>query len=291
MGYDDEYRTSAVGWSDDYNTLVHFLRRRVQPPSLVYVTLNDIVQLRVWSPTAVSTVNLSIRMLDPANQVVPTFETVTVQPNGSVPQLLNVSNVEGFLLSASIECPGSRQGQCYVTLELARGQGSSDQTFGQVLIAGYPGQFFRIGYPQSPAKSPLDGNGAMRPIVGTTPAAGADVVDVVPAGRLWILQAVRLLFTAAAAVANRSVSLAIDDGAGHVMAQAADSTLIVATQVVSICFAPGLTSPGAPLQHNVGWVEQCRLLPGWRITTSTANIQVGDAITIPVYMVQEYVSG
>lgn len=284
------YRLPSAPTELDYNFLEHFRRFLVQPPGAVYVTVNDTIQLRVWSPDAASTVNVSIRLLLPADQIIPIFGTVTVQTVGSVPNVLSIPGAEGFLLSATIETPGAAQGQCYVTLELVRGLGTNDQTFGQLLIAGYPGASFRLGYPQSVPSSPTTGRGAIRSLTPANPPAGVDFTVLVPVGVQWILRSAAMQFAASAVVGNRTPALAIADPANVTVASVPDPTLIVATTVETLTWAPGVNSASPATLHSMGFVAECRLLPGWRIKTSTLNIDGADRYSNIAFMIEEFIS-
>ena len=116
---------------------------------------------------------------------------------------------------------GAPRGQCYVTIDLQRGQGTGDQTLGQVLHAAYPGSTGRTGYPQTPTYSPLTDRGTMRVITVGNPAAGADFSQVVPAGAQWIVRAVRSVLTTSAAVATRQASLRITDAVPNALLESA----------------------------------------------------------------------
>jgi|SRR5882672_11819435 len=274
----------------DYNKRVYFKRHHVQPPGDEYVTRDDILRLSFWSPTAASTVRLSVRVLTPEGNVDPRFETVNAQTAGTTPGVLTLNNLEGFLLSASVSSPDAPRGQVFVTLEIIRGLGSADVTRGAVLLAGYPDQLRSIGYPESPVQSSLDGRGLMRIVTGAVPAAGAEISDTVPAGRQWILRSARLSLATAAVIAARIVGLTVDDGAGAIPAEstAGVAQAISLTRVYS--FAPGFSGLNLTGVYSVPWVFESRLLPGWRIRTRTQAIDPGDQYSAAVYLVEEFIT-
>jgi len=160
-----------------------------------------------------------------------------------------------------------------------------------VLVSGYPGLVGRLGWPDGPILTPLDGRGSLRSIVGSAPAAGAELLDVVPAGRQWILRSTRVSLVTAVAVANREPSLVVDDGAGNIMAQVPIGTVIPASLTTALCWAPGATLSGlVGGDESAGWVMECRMLPGWRIRTITTAIQGADQYAAPGYMVEEFIN-
>lgn len=282
-----------AGQVEDENPYVRrivFARQEIDPPGDEYLTVDDVMVLSLWSPTAASTVQLSVRILAPSGVVDPRFEILAGQTTGTTPATLVLRNMEGFLLSASITSPNAPSGQAFVTLEIVRGRGSADLTRGAVLIAGYPDQGRSIGYPETPVRSSLDGRGMMRIVTGAVPAAGAEISDTVPAGRQWILRAARFTLVASAVVAIRRVSLTIDDGLGNVPLQASAAGTQVAgvTQVYSV--AAGFSDISNAQAQQVHFALEARLLPGWRIRTVTALIDVGDQYTAAVYLVEEFIT-
>src|SRR4051794_36291420 len=50
-------------------------------------------------------------------------------------------------------------------------------------------------------------------VTGPDPAAGAEILVTVPAGKWWLLRALRFTLVTSATVANRRPALTIDDGA------------------------------------------------------------------------------
>jgi hypothetical protein len=281
----------AIETAIDAARQVTFKRFNVQPPGNEYVTLDDVLLLSIWSPTAISTVRLSVRVLSPDGQVDPRFETRNVQTIGAAPFQLELRNMEGFLLSASVTSPDAPRGQVFVTLEIVRGRGTADLTRGAILLAGYPDELRSVGYPESPARSSLDGRGLMRIVTGAVPAAGAEILDAVPAGRQWILRAARFQLTTAAAVANRVVGLAIDDGAGNIPAESTAGIIQVAALAREYSFAPGCTGLNGTTIVSAPWVFESRLLPGWRILTRSQALQAADQYTAAVYLVEEFITG
>lgn len=275
---------------EDLIGIVQFRRKGVQPASTVYVAQDDTIELRGISPTTSTTINVSLRYMNPKGEIIPEFYTIVVNGTAAAPTLKQIPGSEGFLLSASIEGNPVQRGQCFVSLVLIRGLGSGDNTFGGVILQGYVAPVGSIGFPQTPVQQGVDGRGAMRAVVGTVPAAGGEVLDVVPAGRQWILRAARVSLTTAVAVANREATLTVDDGAGHIMAQSADPTVIAASLTFALSWAAGFVTALGVASHSIPWMYECRLLPGWRITTVTAAIQAADQYTAPVYMIEEFIN-
>lgn len=267
----------------DYNSLVHYRRRGIEFYPAVYVTQDDVILVKVWSPGVASAVNVSIRMQTPDGSVAPAFYTYNLSTVGATPAQQVIEAFEGFLLSATVETPGAPYGQCYVQLQIVRGRGTGDQTAGQLLCAGYPGAGAAIGFPQTPATSPVAGAGLTAATTVSNPAAGADWTYTVPAGLQQTLISVRAVLTTSATVANRFPVLRITSPTGQILADV--SALAAQTAGTTITY---VWMAGAPA-NNVNNVQQMalpsglRLLGGSTIQTITSGIQAGDqwsAITI-----------
>lgn len=112
------------------------------------------------------------------------------------------------------------------------------------------------------------------------PAAGTEVIFTVPAGTWWDLETLIFTLVTSGTVANRRPHILIDDGAGNVLwnwTVAADQT---AGTTVIYSGAVGVTEYSGPTGVRGGVLAyplpRIVLAPGWRILTSTTNIQAGD---------------
>lgn len=283
--------------SDDYNALVDsshdpitFRRFRVQPPTVFYVTLDDVLELNVWTPNATSTVQVSLRMQTPEGVIVPRFEThVVTATTGTTPATKRYVNCEGFLLSASIFSNAPR-GQCFVMLRIRRGLGSQDVTAGDIIVQGYPGVSGGIAFPTSPNASPLDGRGLMRSVTVANPAAGAEFSQAVPAGVHWILRSVKAVLTSSAVAGNRVARLKIADGAANVLILSSANVNQAASLAFTFNWFNGAFPSAAGPTVEVGIPGDLRLLPTWTIGTLTTLIDVGDQYSAIVLGVEEFIA-
>jgi len=276
---------------DNENRRSHrFARQYVDPWTQAYVTQDDIILVRVWTPLLTSTVNVSLRYQGVNGEIRPEFFTQSIGATASSFATIKIQGSEGYLISATVECPGTIRGQCFISLELQRGQGSQDATFGQLLISGYPGSNQRIGYPQTPCYSPLDGRGAMKSNITGSPAAGADWSQAVPSGVNWILRSIGAQLVTSASVATRSVVLNIKDGGGNIILQSAASITQAASLTFEYSFFNGAFSAAGPAAAQGGLPAEFRLLAGWTISVTTTNIQAGDQWSAIRQAVEEYVA-
>lgn len=275
----------------DYNSLVHFIRKHVQPASSVYVTRDDVLELICWVPITNTTVNLSVRMQDPDGQIIPRFETHVVAANGATPASFKLQNAEGFLLSASIETPGAPRGQAFVALRVRRGGGSADITQGEYVMAGYPGAIAGLSFPGSPVVSPLDGRGTPVLLTQGNPAAGAEAIFTVPAGVAWLVKSFRAILTTSAVASNRIVSIQARDGAGDIaFSVSAGVAQTTGTAFEYDAFA-ALTVFANPTQVYAAIPPDLLLPAGYSLRTSTAGLLAGDQWSALALLVEQFVGG
>lgn len=137
-------------------------------------------------------------------------------------------------------------------------------------------------------------SGVLKVVQGTDPAAGVEISETVPAGKLWDLLSVDTSYVASATVANRGPVLTLDDGTRDLTEIPNVFQFIVASETWNgVCWMQGMgqiTGTGggyriAPLP------SPCLLGPGYRIRTVTTNIQAGDNWGAPVFQVVEYTVG
>lgn len=263
--------------------LVTFKTKDTEPPSTLYVSQEDSLQIRVFSYLAGQSLNVLLRTLRPDGTV---FETSQNFPLAAVQtlQTFQVNLEEGYLLGLLVayNATGAAPHTNWIAVNLLR-NGSV-----QVLVSGQltPGAF--LGWPGGPMLMPRDGAGVIRSITGSTPAAGAEINEVVPTNLRWNLLAFRYSLTTAVAVANRESNLTMDDGVN-----------IFVTDVSSFTQAASLTETYAWMQNvqrQQGAQATVLTLPlpavllegGFRIRTSTTNLQAADQYTAPQYLVQEW---
>lgn len=274
-----------------YNALVDFKQRHVQPPSLYYVTRDDQLQLTVSAPSVQTTVYLSLRFMSAQGEVLPAFAPYVVPATAGTPKVITIQNAEGYLLSATVYTPNAPRGQAFVSLALKRGGGSADLTMGDLLLQGYPGAVGGISYPQTPIWSALDGRGLMRSIAVTSPAAGADWTQTVPAGVNWILRAVTAKLTTGVTVAARQASLQVTDATPRLLLDSPGGSTEAASLADVYSWFNGAA---AVIEGGVvvgGLPAEFRCLPGWIIGSSTANIEAADQWSNIVLTVEEFTGG
>lgn len=187
------------------------------------------------------------------------------------------------------------RGEAYVYLAV-RGSSFRD------LCRGYAFEGCDIHLGSFERPGPSDGRGFLRTVTGANPAAGAEVLETVPAGVWWRLIAFSAVLVASAAVANRVPRLVGDRGAATARSffiQDDGTNPITAGQTRTAQWTRGNPGPGLPGGAinadtqtgrfieglpDIDWLQ-----PGDRIRTVTAAIDVADDYAAPIYVVEEWV--
>jgi len=144
------------------------------------------------------------------------------------------------------------------------------------------------GWPGTPAKEITDGAGTIRSITGTTPAAGAEISETVPANRRWTLLTLRAALTTSAAVANRLPALTLSDGSNIIFA---GSAFFTQTASNSVAYSPApyaVTTTALAGGVALNLILPVGLKAGFKIITNTTGLQAGDQWSAPQYVVQEW---
>src|SRR5574341_684891 len=132
------------------------------------------------------------------------------------------------------------------------------------------------------------GRGTFKTIFGTNPAAGAQLNEVVPAGKWWRLVSFRCLLATSATVANRFVVLQFAEPGGSNYYNCGTNVAQTASQFIDYNAFPGnvmgQSNAGADMQIPVpidAWLG-----PGHLIKSFIQNGQAGDDWGQPTYVVE-----
>lgn len=122
------------------------------------------------------------------------------------------------------------------------------------------------------------------------PAVGSEISITVPGNAVWRLGTLRFTIQASAAVANRVVRVLLDDGSTE-FARVTCNQLVTAANFRILTFFPTCgvfnTDIGNSALVDAPWPD-VPLLPGYRIRTTTAALDAGDAYAGIVLYVAEY---
>jgi hypothetical protein len=179
-------------------------------------------------------------------------------------------------------------GQTFVMVQIVRGLAGPLVLLG-TLLQGYVTSTQGLGWPGSPIVTSTEGEPAARFIVGTTPAAGAEVTEVIPTGARWELVYLRAVLTTAVGGIDREVVLQQNDGGNTFQANLIGG-LVPASSVRAFVWAQGLpplfsdTFAGRQSAVPIG----NRILSGSTISTGTAFMQAGDQWSLVTLVVREW---
>lgn len=281
----------------------HFAQPTLYPALVggapVYVTGEDRLKLTVRNGLAGVTVRLTGRFLaaprteddDPPG--VQAFQQELVPASDRTSSTILLPLGTGWLINAEVLVSAGSPlvGQTYAVLSLVRGDAGATLDL-ETLAAGYLTALQRIATPAGSIQSSLAGAGALRSIQNAAPAAGADFTIAVPAGARWELLSLFATLTTAVAVANRVVTLTIDDGT-HVFLKSSQQQQQAASLAWDYFWAPGdqNQSSGNVLLVTSSLPHRVFLGGGFNLNAVTANLQAADAWSAQQVLVREWIEG
>jgi hypothetical protein len=197
-------------------------------------------------------------------------------------------------VTATSETTGIKRGQVYVELFL---QSPAIPLVVQ-LAAGYVYDGHALGGGEFVEAGPGGGEGFIRTVTGTDPAAGVEVSEAVPTNAVWDLLSFGYVFVASADAANRSPQIVVDDGTtANRRWGMSVGAVITANQTRTVLYVRGYSNSSiAPLQFtDTDALMIAEKLPplgilseGYRIRTVTGSIQAADNMAAPIFQVEEW---
>lgn len=134
------------------------------------------------------------------------------------------------------------------------------------------------------------GTGRIRTIRGTDPAAGNQIVETVPTGRIWRFISLEAAYTTSAVVANRQVIWFIRDNAGRDVY----FDIASAAQTASLAQNYLVAEIGHHVTFNLNIVHTFPLpidlfcLGAWSLQSFVINSDPGDDWNAPDYVIEEW---
>lgn len=266
---------------------VGFLSKAVQPPSHVYIEVNDVLQCSIASSLAGEVVTVSYRILKPTGEIVKGQFRVAV-----VTQRVISSNTEplpeGFLLSISCKATlATTRGQTFVRMFL------TDQSFGAnqpsaMLLADYVTNSLAPGFPYGRVLAPTEGPGSLATYAASVPLAGHEWSITLPANTRWKVISILASLATSAAVANRTPGVFVQS-AGALIWQAMPQGAVAAAQVANASYSSTPTQNAAsPLFLNNALPSPCYLSGTARLGSQTLNIDAADQYGAINLLVEEW---
>jgi hypothetical protein len=192
--------------------LVKFLTRAVQPPSTVYITNRDALQVSAASSQAGEALVVSWRVLKADGHVA--FSQFTMPISSDRALNLHKENLpEGFLLSLSCKAAvATTRGQTFARIFLTTsGLGGGQPA--AMLMSDYVTTAMAPGFPNGRILAPSEGPGNLRVVPVANPAFGQDWNLTVPTNARWRFVYARATLNTDASAAQRFVQFDISSTA------------------------------------------------------------------------------
>jgi len=273
--------------TQSYGKLIGLDTKHSTPPVNAYVSVDDQLLIFMSATQANIAVTVNARLLLPDGTIVPNtwnFNTNAFRSGVSFAAALPECFILSMVVTANVNSGGR---SVYVTVTLARPPiGNSVQN--QVLMQGYASLQIPLSWPNGVNQTNLDCVGNIRSITGSTPAAGANISETVPNNARWLLRAFTFSITNSATVANRVPLLQFTDGT-NVFAVCGANSALTANQTILASYTWGVPNqlPNATVLVTA-LSEFLFLSAGFKIQTAVANLQAGDQLTAPQYLVEEW---
>jgi hypothetical protein len=268
---------------------VRFLTSGVPPPSVIYVGPDDKLFVVVLNSAANAQIEVSYQVIR-ADGSLTLFDQTFVVTSDRISNGFFIPLPEGYLLHVNLRAASAlvRRGQFYTKAQLRRGGPVTTHLVAE-LCAGCPDNQHDVSWPTMNPQGSIEGPGMLRAIVGTDPAAGAEISETVPTGARWRLRGVVATLVTDATVANRQPSLVLDDGA-NVYARMPFDSAQVGTQTIAYSWAcGGNPANGSTVARGMPLNDQAYLFQAHRFRTATAGLVAGDNWSAPVYLVEEWI--
>jgi len=256
-----------------------------------YLSGEEALRLTAWNSATGVTVRMTGRFL-PVNSGRVTrfaYDLVPATDRSASSRVCPLG--EGWLLDVSVIASAGTPtvGQCFVAVAVTMGQVSGALDL-SLLLTGYVTAASRAAWPNNRLFTPVEGAAAVRTITGTVPAAGADIVETVPARTRWQLLSIAASLTTSAVAATRAPSLTIDDG-GTIHFQVGPSATQAASLTALYSAGSGINNNWelGPNIHNWPLYAPALLPAGHRIRTVTSAIQAADQWTAPRFTILEWI--
>lgn len=270
-----------------------FAFQNLNPPSNQYITRDDRLQMQAMTLIAAGdTLTFNVRLLR-VDGVIVTNNYNLICTSAGVRFLQVQTLTEGFLLSIlCVSQTATARGQTFVRASIIR-VGATIQQGALGLFADYVTLNSPATWPGGRIIYPTEGPGNIRQVSGTTPGAGAEVNEVVPASTRWRLISIFVQLVTAVAVANRNVRLVLVF-AGNTYFRSVSTFNQPASTTESYVGVPGLTYQTDAIATPNGTTDitlppDIRVVTGHSIATNSVLLQAADQYSQPQYTVEEWI--
>ncbi len=131
-------------------------------------------------------------------------------------------------------------------------------------------------------------HGRIRSITGTDPAANTEISETVPARRRWLLRGLFFTLVTDVNVADRQITITIDDGT-NILFQFTLSTTQPTSTTYAYSLAHILAAETKVITKVFHSLPPLPLQAGYRIYTYTPAKEAGDNFSAPQLLVEEWI--
>lgn len=267
-----------------------FARTNIDPPGALLLSSSERIRVSIFNAVSGQTVAVAGRLLRP-DGTIRVFNDSLVPTSDRVRTDFFLAGYTGALLSfhAGARSAATQFGSTFVQASIVIGADNSLVVLAN-LFAGFTTGRFLLSWPTQPLLPALALNGTVRAILGTDPAAGAEVLETVPTGAFWELLSIRIALVTDATVSTRVARLALTTAGGSYI-----QFTPTASQTASLTRTyNGAATPVWPtvLAASLAWhfPPQILLIAGSTIQTLTNSIAAGDDWGPPLIIVKEWVT-
>lgn len=203
---------------------ISFAFQGVQPPSILYVDVDDNIVISAASNQGGETVTVNVRMLLPDGRIEDMQYLVSPASTRAVSSTRQ-RLAQGYIISISaLALVANTRGQTFARISIQRSASGSGQP-AQMLFADYVTTLATSAYPNGRVLAPTEGPGWIHGTAQSPPAAGADFVFNSANNQRIKIRSVLIPFVASAAVANRQVEIEILHNTNIVMRLSAPANI------------------------------------------------------------------
>lgn len=268
-----------------------FSYRNLRPETALYFAREDDLRVEITSSVAGLVVATRARFLRTDGIIIPV--DVQVSPTSNrVATVVQTRLGEGFMLNIAVSIlTGTPQhGSVYASVRIARGSQASPFFLNQ-LVADYVTQTYSPGWPTSNIVPTVGQVGNIRNVLGTNPAAGAEISETVPTNARWRLHLLRFQGTFDGTAVTRRVRLAISQDGDTFYAHSSPATSGAGeVTIFHWCRGLGFEQATSFSGIQVHGLPDMWLPAGSIIFTSTVGLQAGDDFSAPQIQVEEWLS-
>lgn len=266
---------------------VRFLSKAVQPPSVVYVDPNDVMQVGCATSQTNEAVTVSYRLLRADGELI-LGQFQLFPPNTRVVTSRQEPLAEGFLLSVSCNAAvATTRGQTFVRVFL------TDQSLGAgqpsyMLMADYVTNAMAPAYPNGRILAPSEGPGWAHSIQVPNPLPQHVWTQFVPTNARWAVRSCFFNLTTDATAINRSIGLQLSSGGFLIYNGFSPSTVgpSVTVSYAGAQMTPHVTSN--PTALLVPLPPDVVLLSIGEISSAATPFGVGDQFTNIIIQIEEW---